>query len=647
MSVVFQHVGPYDIQHEIGRGGMATVFLAIDGRTNQRVALKLVPAGRDREAQEILDAEHWGARLQAEFSRTSRHVPAVFEHGTEGPYFYIAMEYLEGRNLSEVMAGGPLVPVRAVGIAAQLCEFLEAAHGFHTTLDGRDLRSLLHGDLKPRNIRVLADDEVKVLDFGIAKALSLSRKVTRNDFGSIAYLSPERLESGEIDEHADLWAVGVLLYEMLSGVQPFEAPDTRRLEQRIRSRRAPRPLDERCPPGLQAVIAKLLASSQADRYGSAGAVRADLQAFASGNQTQAESEGWPRALDDELPTRRTIPPPVVDEDATRRTLPPPEKTVPLAEAAIPATAAAAAAAVVAARKPAPKRRFVRHALLVSALVLGGNELWVGTLAEQLTGVVPHQELDTIDDLWAQYDALAGRSLNMGLAGLEHALLRQTQLLTDRVAENYKSPTPTVREAQWQMSRATLARAVSLRPDNARLRASLRYADGHISRINGEARKARRQLGDAQVQFGNAVTAFREAAEFRPNWPDPFLGLMRTFIYGLDDVERGANALKEAQRLGFTPGNREHALLADSYRARADSLARMARQQSGTEREREYLTRAAEAYRHSIDVYAGMVGVVSAERNMQAAQRSLDRIERRLEDLSRPPGLSLEGLFRWP
>ena len=121
--------------------------------------------------------------------------------------------------------------------------------------DGHDRRrdarrSLLHGDLKPRNIRVLADDEIKVLDFGIAKALSLSRKVTRNDFGSIAYLSPERIESGEVDAQADFWAVGILLYEMVSGVQPFQAPDTRRLEQRIRARRPPALLDGRCPVAL-------------------------------------------------------------------------------------------------------------------------------------------------------------------------------------------------------------------------------------------------------------------------------------------------------------------------------------------------------------------------------------------------------------
>ena len=235
MTTVFQRVGPYEIDREIGRGGMASVFLATDSRTGRRVALKLVPTGTDREAHDILDAERWGAKLQEQFCKLSGHVPAVYEYDTDGQYFYIAMEYLEGRNLSEVITGGPLAPERAVRIAIQLCHFLEAAHAFEATIEGRPLRSLLHGDLKPRNIRVLDGDQVKVLDFGIAKALSLSRKVTRNDFGSIAYLSPERLESGDMDAHADFWAVGVLLYEMVAGVQPFRAADTRRLEQLIRS----------------------------------------------------------------------------------------------------------------------------------------------------------------------------------------------------------------------------------------------------------------------------------------------------------------------------------------------------------------------------------------------------------------------------
>ena len=191
MTTVFQRVrvGPYEIGHEIGRGGMAVVFVATDSRDGRCVALKLVPAAADREAQEVLEAERWGAKLQEQFCRISQNVPVVYEHGTEGGYFYIAMEYIDGRNLSEILTAGALAPHRAVNIAIQLCHFLEAAHGFESTIDGRDLRSLLHGDLKPRNIRVLRADKVKVLDFGIAKALSLSRKVTRNNFGSISYIS--------------------------------------------------------------------------------------------------------------------------------------------------------------------------------------------------------------------------------------------------------------------------------------------------------------------------------------------------------------------------------------------------------------------------------------------------------------------------
>src|SRR5206468_1352748 len=323
MTTVFQRVrvGPYEIVHEIGRGGMAVVFFATDSRDDRRVALKLVPIGTERDTQEVLEAQRWGAKLQEQFCRISQNVPVLYEHGTEGGYFYIAMEYLDGRNLSEILAAGALAPERAVGIAIQLCHFLEAAHGFESTIDGRQLHSLLHGDLKPRNIRVLWADKIKILDFGIAKALSLSRKVTRNDFGSITYLSPERLESGEIDTYSDFWAVGVLLYEMVGGVQPFRAPDTRRLEQRIRSLRPAEPLGAACPLALRAIVAKLLAGNPADRYGDAGTIREDLECFASGSETLAQREGWPdRAVHyDEPQTRRTHVSPELDEEATRRT----------------------------------------------------------------------------------------------------------------------------------------------------------------------------------------------------------------------------------------------------------------------------------------------------------------------------------------
>ena len=106
-------------------------------------------------------------------------------------------------------------------------------------------------------------------------------------------------------------------------------------------------------------------------------------------------------------------------------------------------------------------------------------------------------------------------------------------------------------------------------------------------------------------------------------PIPFLGLMRTFIVGLEDVDRGADALKQAQRFGYTAGDRETAQLADGYRARGDTLARTARTLAGTAQEQESLTRSAEAYRQAIDLYAKVLGFADVSRNMRAAQRGLE------------------------
>jgi serine/threonine protein kinase len=420
MASVFHRLGPFEIVQEIGRGGMAVVFLARDTRNDARVALKLVPQGTDREAREILEAEQWGAELQKQFSQVSPHVPFVYEHGLESGYFYVAMEYLEGENLSDVISRGPMPVDRAVATTAELCRFLEDAHRFEATIGERQLRRLLHGDLKPRNVRITPDGHVKVLDFGIAKALSLSRKVTRNDFGSMAYLSPERLESGEVDAYADYWAVGVLLHEMLSGRAPFRAPDTHRLEKLILSRQPPPALDADCPLAVQAVVGKLLAPEPPARYADAQSIREDLERVVAGQTTVAEGEGWPvRAFADEA-TKRTRPPSAVEPDATRRTAPPPIPPVPVVVPPIPVsakpaapTSAAPVAAAAATKPPRKKRRWLRRVavLVLIFLVIGNvaNEMSVTADAVRLAASIPTRGLEQIEDAWKEHDRLVERS----------------------------------------------------------------------------------------------------------------------------------------------------------------------------------------------------------------------------------------------
>ena len=233
-------------------------------------------------------------------------------------------------------------------------------------------------------------------------------------------------------------------------------------------------------------------------------------------------------------------------------------------------------------------------------------------------------------------------------------MRQTETLADRVIGNYRSPVPTVREPQWKMAREALAHAVSAAPDNAAVRAALRYCEGHLHRINGEARKARRQIAEAQHEFTDAVAAFREAAELRPNWPDPFLGLMRTFIYGLEDVDRGADALQQAQRLGYTPGDRETVQLADGYRAAATRSRERRGPSTAWRRSSSTLTRAAEAYRLAVDRYTTVLSFGDAARSLRVAQRSLGQVEERLAELAgskeQPVPKVIESLLEalgWP
>lgn len=631
-------VGPYTVLGPAGRGGMADVFNANDMRTGRRVALKLVPIGDDEEARQIVEAEREGAEYQKQLWQVYRQVPEVYEYATDGPYFYIAMEFLDGQNLSEVITGGALPASRAVGIAIQICRFLEAAHTLEPTIDGRKRRALLHGDLKPRNIRVLDNDEVKVFDFGAAKALSFSRKVTRHDFGSIAYLSPERIESGDIDTHADFWGVGVILYEMVSGMQPFQANDTRRLESTIRSRRPPAALDNGCPDGLRAVVTKLLAGTQQDRYGSAAAIREDLECVLAGRETLAQREGWPARVQDEPPTQRVRATAEDDEEATRRTLRSSSLRVTTATSSELPTGAAiqrlkGEEKKVEKRKRTAVQRVLRPALLLLVLLTVANELRVTRVAERLAGRVSAQELSDLDATWLQYEELSAPSLGIGIFGLKRALVRQTITVTDRVIANYRTPSPSVREAQWRAASDVLAHALMARGDDHRLKAALRYCEGHLHRIDGEARKARKLPADAQREFADALVAFREAADLRQDWPDPYLGLMRTFIYGLDDVERGADALEQAKGRGYTSGDREIAQLAEGHRVRAETLVRSARALSGMAQELQYLNRAADEYRQALDFYSQVPTLGDTARQLRTAQRGLASTQQRIAALT--------------
>jgi tetratricopeptide (TPR) repeat protein len=438
----------------------------------------------------------------------------------------------------------------------------------------------------------------------------------------------------------------VLLYEMVSGAQPFRALDTARLERRIRERRPPQALSAECPAGLQAIIARLLASVVDDRYHTATEIREDLQRSVDGQQTIAERDGWPGRGQDEPATRRTRRPEPEAEEATRRTV---RERPPMTTASAPAIVQAALPAAVEAPAPPvvvkPRRtwrarglRLVKMVLILIVLSIIAKEIRINIAATALAGVVGNQDLAAINQTWTQYEALVDGSLQMGGRPLERALITRTTALADDVMAKYKDQNVIVWESQWQQAREALDHAWQRNRSNRARQGALRYCEGQLRRIDGEARtaelRAAADKGDtrrvaekgpaAERELAAAVTAFREAAELRPNWPDPFLGLMRTFV-AQEDIERGADALAQAQRFGYTADRRDWFYLAEGYAARGTKYAAV--------KQLDSLMRAADAYTRAIELYGKAAGYRNSGPRLRDAQRQKQLIEADIQILS--------------
>jgi hypothetical protein len=285
-----------------------------------------------------------------------------------------------------------------------------------------------------------------------------------------------------------------------------------------------------------------------------------------------------------------------------------------------------------ATKPSGFRRVLRWALVFFVGMAAINEVSVGREAGRVADTVSRRELATLDPAWSEYQRLRQDGLGMGTSRLRRVLTQRTTLLTDRVIATYRDGINVVWVPLWMDARVGLARAAAANPDDNRVNGALRYVEGHLSRIDGDARKGKGDTEAAQREYADAITAFREAAQMRPGWPDPFIGLARTFIGGLDDVDRGADALAQARRLGYTPVERETSQLAGGYMERGDALWQSARDLRGMPQERDYLTRSSEAYQQALDLYTGIPAFSGVPGSVRKTQAGLQRVKGRLDEI---------------
>lgn len=266
--------GRYRLDRELGRGGMGAVFRAHHLALDRPVAVKVLHA---RLTSDPMVAKRFDREALAASKLDHPNCVQMLDAGTtEEGVKYLVMQLLEGRELADVLDGVPMPLPRALDLAGQMLRGLEHAHK----------RGLVHRDLKPENVFLTEDEDgreqVKLVDFGIVKLLAGSgsaEALTRAGlvFGTPRYMSPEQAAGGKIDERADLYAVGVILHEMIAGAPPFDA-DEAGILLRMHLIADPPPLPESVPAHLRAVVARLLEKSPGDRFASAREVRDALEA---------------------------------------------------------------------------------------------------------------------------------------------------------------------------------------------------------------------------------------------------------------------------------------------------------------------------------------------------------------------------------
>ena len=287
--------GRYEVRSLIGRGGMAEVHLGFDTRLSRVVAIKML---RRDLAQDSIFQARFRREAQSAASLNHPNIVAVYDTGEEiiedavGRSIavpYIVMEYVEGHTVKDLISDGTAVPIN---------EAVEIVSGVLSALDYSHANHLVHRDIKPGNIMLTSDGKIKVMDFGIARALTDSQATmtqTNAVVGTAQYLSPEQARGETVDARSDLYSTGVVLFELLTGRPPFKGDSAVAVAYQHVEQIPPTPSSilSDIPDSLDRVVLKALAKNREDRYPTAAAMLSDLQRVSRGLDVAAPpADSW-------------------------------------------------------------------------------------------------------------------------------------------------------------------------------------------------------------------------------------------------------------------------------------------------------------------------------------------------------------------
>jgi hypothetical protein len=565
-------LGRFIVGKRIG-GGMTNVHVATNSTTGQQVVLKMISES-DEDAAAKIHAEQRGAEIQKGLAEKDPRIPKVFDWGHLEGFFFIEMEYVDGKALDRT---GKVGPGLAATIAIEVCDVLELAH----------TAGIVHGDIKPANILdvAAATDKtqrttIKLLDFGVSRFMT---SATRNLFRSVPYCSPEVRMGADPGRTDDLWSLCVTIYELVEGRLPFSDPE-----------RPPFSGDSRCPPDLKSILQKMFSPDILARYQTAAQLRADLVTFQSGKPLAIPAAAQPALRPGANPgtSGKNV---ADDEPATRRSdLPPAQPGKPARKEKARLT---------------PRSRRRRLAVLAVALVFiavvaisaansAGRMLDFARAADAAQPENPESIVRAAD----AYRAVGGfGGVPRLMMSASARKLRETSLISaGRIAAKYSRELDlpergNVSEREWKAALDMLAIAgeISWGTDVAAMTA---YAKAHIHRINAESRigitaEAGRKKNERPAgvdHYAQAEEFFFEALRNRPEWPDAQFGLVRLYATVFPEMDKAETAMSQAEkwagmqplRLQYEMAVGHHLRAAELSRTIASSLITLASQPPG-------------------------------------------------------------------
>ncbi len=310
--------GRYRIERKLGAGGMADVYLAEDQELGRRVAIKIL---NDRHAADDSFIERFRREAKNAAGLSHPNIVSIYDRGEAEGTYYIAMEYLDGRSLKELIVGRGPAPIKTtIDYARQILAAVGFAHK----------HGIVHRDIKPHNVLVSPEGRLKVTDFGIARSGASQMTEVGSIIGTAQYLSPEQARGAPVDQTSDLYSVGVVLYEMLTGQVPFTGDTPLEIAMKHLSEvpKPPSELRPEVPHDLDSVVLRALAKDPSERYQSAEEMDADLVRVAEGLPVDPETETAATAVLSGSGVIAAAPTSVISRAPTQPMTGPPGRTPP-------------------------------------------------------------------------------------------------------------------------------------------------------------------------------------------------------------------------------------------------------------------------------------------------------------------------------